>query len=70
VLVIIKTLPDHDTRITIRSAPMLEIAGLTPAEESVYLTLLDLPPVTAERRLPGVQRGEPHRGADHPGHPD
>ncbi len=37
------TLPDHDAGWW----SMLEIAGLGPAEESVYLTLLDLPPVTA-----------------------
>ena len=40
---------------------MLEIAGLTPAEESVYLTLLDLPPVTASdayQACAGVNRTE------------
>ena len=40
---------------------MLEIAGLTPAEESVYLTLLDLPPATASdayQACNGVNRAE------------
>jgi DNA-binding CsgD family transcriptional regulator len=42
-------------------APMLEIAGLAPAEESVYLTLLDLPPVTlsdAYQACSGITRTE------------
>jgi sugar-specific transcriptional regulator TrmB/DNA-binding CsgD family transcriptional regulator len=42
-------------------APKLEIAGLSPAEESVYLTLLDLPPVTtgdAYQACSGVTRTE------------
>jgi sugar-specific transcriptional regulator TrmB len=41
--------------------PVLEIAGLSPAEESVYLTLLDLPPVTASdayQACSGVNRTE------------
>ena len=40
---------------------MLEIAGLSPAEESVYLTLLDLPPATASdayQACSGVNRTE------------
>jgi DNA-binding CsgD family transcriptional regulator len=42
-------------------AAMLEIAGLSPAEESVYLTLIDLPPVTlseAYQACPEVDRAE------------
>ena len=40
---------------------MLEMAGLTPAEEAVYLALLDLPPVTASeacQACDGVSRAE------------
>ncbi len=40
---------------------MLELAGLTSTEESIYLTLLDLPPVTlndAYQACSGMSRGE------------
>ena len=52
---------DHSARPAHLAWGRLGIAGLTPAEESVYLTLLDLPPVTvsdAREACTGVNLAE------------